>query len=153
MTLQISGDNSKAVPSGILNVKDSGVPGLDGNYYKHYTSTYCIHGDHSVCKLTCKTCQSPCLCQCHRNQKLPKAPPSMAQILATKYGDGAIEEVLKEIGIEESKLGTEQPCGTCGMGSAIEDDKCPKSERPCGHHCNHVWTHDVCDWCGNTFET
>jgi hypothetical protein len=43
-------------------------------------------------------------------------------------------------------------CGTCGMGSAIEDDKCSKSQRPCGHHCNHVWTHDTCDWCGNNFE-
>ena len=40
-------------------------------------------------------------------------------------------------------------CGSCG--GEFEDDKCPKSKRPCGHHCNHVWTHDACDWCGVRF--
>lgn len=25
--------------------------------------------------------------------------------------------------------------------------KCPKSKRPCGHHCNHSWTHEKCCWC------
>lgn len=29
--------------------------------------------------------------------------------------------------------------------------ECPKSKRPCGHHCNHSWTHDWCDWCDETF--
>ena len=29
--------------------------------------------------------------------------------------------------------------------------KCPNSKRPCGHHCNHIWTHEECDWCGMTF--
>lgn len=30
-----------------------------------------------------------------------------------------------------------------------EDPKvvCAKSERPCGHHCNHAWSHDKCCWC------
>lgn len=38
-------------------------------------------------------------------------------------------------------------CASCG-----EDDiKCPKSKRPCGHHCNHSWTHDVCCWCGDSW--
>lgn len=27
-------------------------------------------------------------------------------------------------------------------------EKCPESKRPCGHHCNHIWTHDSCCWCG-----
>lgn len=30
-------------------------------------------------------------------------------------------------------------------------NECPKSKRACGHHCNHVWTHDACDWCGLEF--
>lgn len=25
--------------------------------------------------------------------------------------------------------------------------ECPKSLRPCGHHCNHSWEHDHCHWC------
>ncbi len=29
-----------------------------------------------------------------------------------------------------------------------EDERCPQSKRPCGHHCNHIWTHDECHWCG-----
>lgn len=31
-----------------------------------------------------------------------------------------------------------------------EDDaaQCPRSVKPCGHHCNHVWTHDACCYCG-----
>lgn len=33
-------------------------------------------------------------------------------------------------------------------GISEEDDACPNSERPCGHHCNHVGTHDSCCWCG-----
>lgn len=47
---------------------------------------------------------------------------------------------------------TDQPegeCGSCGEGSP--NGECPKSKRPCGHHCNHVWTHDACDWCGKEF--
>lgn len=40
-------------------------------------------------------------------------------------------------------------CGSCGEG--IPTKECPKSKRPCGHHCNHVWTHDACDWCGVEF--
>jgi len=30
-------------------------------------------------------------------------------------------------------------------------NECSKSERPCGHHCNHSWSHDVCHWCGEEF--
>jgi hypothetical protein len=25
--------------------------------------------------------------------------------------------------------------------------KCPKSKRPCGHHCNHPWNLEECCWC------
>jgi hypothetical protein len=38
-------------------------------------------------------------------------------------------------------------CLTCGEVDGVEGE-CPPSERSCGHHCNHVWTHDVCHWCG-----
>ena len=30
-------------------------------------------------------------------------------------------------------------------------EQCPQSKRECGHHCNHVWTHDECCWCGKEF--
>jgi len=41
-------------------------------------------------------------------------------------------------------------CASCGEGDPRNE--CPQSKRPCGHHCNHVWTHDSCDWCGFTYE-
>lgn len=47
----------------------------------------------------------------------------------------------------------ENLCATCGeVGCDDEEMKCPKSKRECGHHCNHVWTHDECCWCGKIFE-
>lgn len=39
-----------------------------------------------------------------------------------------------------------QICISCGEHEA--PNECPKSKRPCGHHCNHSWEQDVCDWCG-----
>ena len=42
-------------------------------------------------------------------------------------------------------------CDTCGEGG-FPQNECPESKRPCGHHCNHVWTHDQCDWCGKHFD-
>jgi hypothetical protein len=42
----------------------------------------------------------------------------------------------------------EGECASCGEAP---NDECPASERPCGHHCNHSWTHDYCDWCGAEF--
>jgi hypothetical protein len=32
-------------------------------------------------------------------------------------------------------LGFSSECDSCGE---VDNDDCPKSERPCGHHCNHV---------------
>jgi hypothetical protein len=37
-------------------------------------------------------------------------------------------------------------CLTCGEVEGVERE-CPGSQRPCGHHCNHIWTHDACHWC------
>lgn len=37
-------------------------------------------------------------------------------------------------------------CATCGEIEGVEGE-CPESQRPCGHHCNHIWTHDACCWC------
>ncbi len=37
-------------------------------------------------------------------------------------------------------------CISCEEES--EKNECPESERSCGHHCNHSWTHDECCWCG-----
>lgn len=40
-------------------------------------------------------------------------------------------------------------CASCG--EQMPANECPKSKRPSGHHCNHSWTHDACDWCGKEF--
>lgn len=45
--------------------------------------------------------------------------------------------------------GLDDDCASCGEG--MPRDECPQSKRPCGHHCNHSWTHDGCDWCGKEF--
>lgn len=37
-------------------------------------------------------------------------------------------------------------CVGCESGEPRE--ACPRSRRPCGHHCNHSWSHDMCHWCG-----
>jgi hypothetical protein len=42
-------------------------------------------------------------------------------------------------------------CASCGEDGP-ELDECPRSQRPCGHHCNHSWEHGECDWCETTFE-
>jgi hypothetical protein len=40
-------------------------------------------------------------------------------------------------------------CVSCGEYFGDADiEYCPKSQRKCGHHCNHIWSHDACDWCG-----
>lgn len=31
-----------------------------------YLSTYCLHGACSDCRLSCKICQSLCVCGCHK---------------------------------------------------------------------------------------
>lgn len=38
-----------------------------------YVSTYCQHGQHGDCRLTCKICSAPCLCPCHRPVTQPRA--------------------------------------------------------------------------------
>lgn len=43
----------------------------------------------------------------------------------------------------------DEDCASCG--ESMPWNECPKSERPCGHHCNHSWTHDGCDWCHAEF--
>lgn len=40
------------------------LPHVEG-VFPHYLSTYCIHGLHADCRLTCKHCQAACLCGCH----------------------------------------------------------------------------------------
>lgn len=43
-------------------------------------------------------------------------------------------------------------CLDCPPGPpAGEPETCPESRKDCGHHCNHVWTHDECCWCRKTW--
>lgn len=55
-------------------------------------------------------------------------------------------------GVEVERNGGrfEDVCLSCG--EVNENERCPSSERDCGHHCNHSWTHDRCDWCGKTWD-
>jgi hypothetical protein len=39
----------------------------DGEH--RYLSTYCLHGRHGACRLVCKTCDAPCVCECHRHKR------------------------------------------------------------------------------------
>lgn len=44
----------------------------------------------------------------------------------------------------------EDACATCSEDPdhvAYPLNECPKSLRPCGHHCNCLWEQDVCHWC------
>lgn len=38
--------------------------------------------------------------------------------------------------------------GDCIPCAEEDQARCEKSNRGCGHHCNHTWTHDGCCWCG-----
>lgn len=42
------------------------VPVVDDTH--HYLSTACHHGlcRQNKCRLTCKYCDAPCMCRCHR---------------------------------------------------------------------------------------
>lgn len=43
-------------------------------------------------------------------------------------------------------------CSSCGEYFGDADiEYCKKSKRKCGHHCNHIWSHDKCCWCGIEF--
>lgn len=41
-------------------------------------------------------------------------------------------------------------CVSCG--ERMPEGECPSSKRRCGHHCNHSWSHDACDWCRTEFK-
>lgn len=42
-------------------------------------------------------------------------------------------------------------CDTCAEGG-FPRNECPKSKRPCGHHCNCIWVHDHCHWCDAEYD-
>ena len=39
--------------------------GIGSGQWPHYWSTYCIHDEHAICRLTCKLCGEKCQCRCH----------------------------------------------------------------------------------------
>lgn len=48
----------------------------------------------------------------------------------------------------------DEDCSSCCElePEIVAEEVCPKSLRQCGHHCNHSWTHDICCWCGRSWE-
>ena len=53
----------------------------------HYLSTYCLHGNHADCRLTCKTCRAPCRCRCHASAGDPQRE-ALGQLVADAEADG-----------------------------------------------------------------
>jgi hypothetical protein len=46
-------------------------------------------------------------------------------------------------------MSEENECITCTEDPPdARRGECPKSRRPCGHHCNCSWIQDACCWCG-----
>lgn len=43
----------------------------------------------------------------------------------------------------------DEECVSCGEECPLNE--CPHSRRPCGHHCNHSWSHEECCWCGQVW--
>jgi hypothetical protein len=63
---------------------------VDGGFEHKYVSTYCQHDRHGDCRLTCKVCQAPCLCPCHRGVEKEEdrslAPSDRQQSRTTDLG-------------------------------------------------------------------
>jgi hypothetical protein len=39
----------------------------------------------------------------------------------------------------------------CSCGEGMPKNECSASQKECGHHCDHSWTHDQCCWCHEHF--
>ena len=52
--------------------------------------------------------------------------------------------------MEQENQNYDEECSSCGEEMPLQE--CPKSKRPCGHHCNHSWSHEECCWCGEKWE-
>lgn len=56
-------DRPEPPSAALLNQAEFPLPILpDGTH--HYVSTYCLHGQHEDCRLTCKGCPADCECDC-----------------------------------------------------------------------------------------
>lgn len=57
---------------------------------------------------------------------------------------------LKDVDPEiiDVMMGENGECHSCGNEEDYPNGECPKSHRTCGHHCNHIRSHDHCHWCG-----
>ena len=47
--------------------------------------------------------------------------------------------------VMERSMDKDVECISCDEGDPANE--CAESEGDCGHHCNHIWTHDECCWC------
>jgi hypothetical protein len=53
-----------------------------------YWSTYCLHGYHEDCRLTCKICDAPCVCVCHERKDVTIEAPTASARAAVKIPNG-----------------------------------------------------------------
>lgn len=82
----------------------------------------------------------------HETKELVEAAPTRVKDGVTKAVAEAMKKKLEDAG---AKASLRADCSCCAEG--LPRGECPKSERACGHHCNHSWSHDECHWCGATF--
>lgn len=67
-----------------------------------YESTYCGHGEHDRCRLTCKICKTLCVCLCHIPLTANAFPElvGLAEIMAILGFDRA-DEVMAQDGFPD----------------------------------------------------
>jgi hypothetical protein len=68
--------------------------------------------------------------------------------VSVPYGPPEPTAEEEEAWLHANAIPLDDDCASCG-DPACPEGECPDSKRPCGHHCNHIWTHDACHWCGH----
>ena len=78
----------------------------------------------------------------HIQDAMPTTPAPIREQLMTGMHPKCWDVVMSDVSDADD-------CGSCGED--MPEHECKGSKRPCGHHCNHSWTHDECCWCHVTF--
>jgi hypothetical protein len=92
---------------------------------------------------TCRRCRAPIPCSC----AAADSGTVVDRAGAASPSDPQLHPALPE-GRPGEPIATmdEADCISCEQGEQGED-VCPDSPRPCRHHCNHSWSHELCCYC------
>lgn len=78
---------------------------------------------------------------------IPGGQPTPREQALINDAARAVEE-FGEDELERFAATFDPDCEDCAMArDGEETEKCPSSERRCGHHCNHSWSQTSCCWC------